>query len=199
MNKKQIAASLNKIANELDNNGLYKEANSITMIMKKLAQFDGDMGGDDPNIAREFDATENADKFLTKEYTIILRNNDYEEEIMRIPASRVVKSYMFDLEHLISQLKKAGFGPGRNWPHDIYGHNFFDDGFYPKVDRENKIISLDVQRDTGKEGGPVPGERITTNNPELDKEFYGTNNDLVNRKKREQMKSREMDAFYPEI
>jgi hypothetical protein len=25
------------------------------------------------------------------------------------------------------------------------------------------------------------------------------NNDLVNRKKREQMKSREMDAFYPEI
>ena len=60
MNKKQIIASLNKIANELDNSALYTEANSITMIMKRLAQFDGDMGGDDPNIAREFDATENA-------------------------------------------------------------------------------------------------------------------------------------------
>jgi hypothetical protein len=40
MNKKQILASLNKIANELDNSGLYKEATSITAVMKKIAQED---------------------------------------------------------------------------------------------------------------------------------------------------------------
>ena len=37
MNKRQIVASLIKIANELDNNGLYKEATSITGVMKKIA------------------------------------------------------------------------------------------------------------------------------------------------------------------
>jgi hypothetical protein len=38
MNKKTIIASLNKIANELDNNGLYKEANEITNVMMKVSQ-----------------------------------------------------------------------------------------------------------------------------------------------------------------
>jgi chromosome condensin MukBEF complex kleisin-like MukF subunit len=37
MNKRQVIASLNKIANELDTNGLYSEATSLTKIMKKLA------------------------------------------------------------------------------------------------------------------------------------------------------------------
>ena len=39
MNRK-IVESLKKIANNLDNNGYYKEANSITLIMKRLAKFD---------------------------------------------------------------------------------------------------------------------------------------------------------------
>jgi hypothetical protein len=38
MNKKQIVASLNKIANELDNSGLHTEANSVTNVMEKIAQ-----------------------------------------------------------------------------------------------------------------------------------------------------------------
>ena len=38
MNKRQIIASLNKIANELDFSGLYKEATSLTNVMKRLAQ-----------------------------------------------------------------------------------------------------------------------------------------------------------------
>ena len=37
MNKRQIVASLNNIANTLDNSGLYKEANTITNVMIKLA------------------------------------------------------------------------------------------------------------------------------------------------------------------
>lgn len=37
MNKRTIIASLNKIANELDNNGLYTEANTVTKVMSKFA------------------------------------------------------------------------------------------------------------------------------------------------------------------
>jgi hypothetical protein len=40
MNKRQIIASLNNIANSLDNSGLYSEANTITKVMIKLAQED---------------------------------------------------------------------------------------------------------------------------------------------------------------
>jgi hypothetical protein len=38
MNKRQIIASLNNIANSLDNSGLYKEANALSLVMKKVAQ-----------------------------------------------------------------------------------------------------------------------------------------------------------------
>jgi hypothetical protein len=38
MNKRQILASLHNIANTLDNSGLYKEANTLTNVMKKVAQ-----------------------------------------------------------------------------------------------------------------------------------------------------------------
>ena len=40
MNKRQIIASLNNIANTLDNVGLYQESSAITNVMKKLAQED---------------------------------------------------------------------------------------------------------------------------------------------------------------
>jgi hypothetical protein len=40
MNKRQIIASLNNIANSLDNSGLFEEANTITKVMIKLAQED---------------------------------------------------------------------------------------------------------------------------------------------------------------
>ena len=38
MNKRQIIASLNNIANTLDNSGLYKEANALSSVNKKVAQ-----------------------------------------------------------------------------------------------------------------------------------------------------------------
>jgi hypothetical protein len=40
MNKRQIIASLNNIANSLDVSGLHKEASSLTNIMKRLAEDD---------------------------------------------------------------------------------------------------------------------------------------------------------------
>lgn len=42
MNKKTIVASLNKIANELDNNGLFTEANTVTNVMSKIAMDEND-------------------------------------------------------------------------------------------------------------------------------------------------------------
>ena len=38
MNKRQILASINEIANELDKRGLYSEANSLTNVMKRIAE-----------------------------------------------------------------------------------------------------------------------------------------------------------------
>jgi len=40
MNKRQILASLSIISNHLDNNGLYKEATTLTNIMKRIAEED---------------------------------------------------------------------------------------------------------------------------------------------------------------
>jgi hypothetical protein len=39
MNKRTVIANLNKIANELDNSGMFKEATEITNVMKKIAQY----------------------------------------------------------------------------------------------------------------------------------------------------------------
>ena len=39
MNNRQIVASLNQIANELDSNGLYQEANVVTNVMVKISQY----------------------------------------------------------------------------------------------------------------------------------------------------------------
>ena len=39
MNKRQVIASLNKVANELDNSGMFQEANQITNVMKRLSQY----------------------------------------------------------------------------------------------------------------------------------------------------------------
>ena len=40
MNKRQVISSLNNIAEELDNNGLYVEAKQISNVMKKIAQME---------------------------------------------------------------------------------------------------------------------------------------------------------------
>jgi len=48
MNKRQILASLNKIEDQLDNNNLFKEANTITNVMKRIsAQFYSDPSNED--------------------------------------------------------------------------------------------------------------------------------------------------------
>jgi hypothetical protein len=55
MNKRQIIASLNKIANQLDSAAFFNEANTVTKVMTKLAQAPSDFMGDftsKPNIGK---------------------------------------------------------------------------------------------------------------------------------------------------
>jgi hypothetical protein len=51
MNKRQILASLNKIANRLDNSGLYSEATSLTNLMKRLVMADDYTDDDDDGLS----------------------------------------------------------------------------------------------------------------------------------------------------
>ena len=39
MNKRTVIANLNKIANELDNSGMFKEATEITNVMKRISKY----------------------------------------------------------------------------------------------------------------------------------------------------------------
>ncbi len=52
MNKRQILASLNNISNQLDNNGLYKEATTLTNVMKRIAE--EDLAPEDPKPAYDY-------------------------------------------------------------------------------------------------------------------------------------------------
>ena len=42
MNRRTIMASLNKVANQLDNNGLHNEADTVTKVMSKIAMDEND-------------------------------------------------------------------------------------------------------------------------------------------------------------
>ena len=79
MNKKQILASLNKIANELDNTGMHIEANSVTKVMTRLA--------DEFNIETPADERENKrQQIINKSLgTKVLRSNVPKEIIYMIP------------------------------------------------------------------------------------------------------------------
>lgn len=60
MNKRQIIASLNKIANTLDLSGLYKEATSLTNVMKRIAQEDSpNPNGTSEDLYRELEILQN--------------------------------------------------------------------------------------------------------------------------------------------
>jgi hypothetical protein len=79
MNKKQILASLNKIANELDNTGLHVEANSVTKVMTRLAD--------------EFNIETPADEKENKRQQII--NNSLDTKVLR---SNVPSTFLYMLE-----------------------------------------------------------------------------------------------------
>ena len=96
MNKRQILASLNNIANTLDNSGLFPEANTITTVMIKLAD-DMDMGDDPYNVETIQPKTqsEKHNEDFHKEVMGIINGNDYNnKEIKR--ATGTLMAYLFE-------------------------------------------------------------------------------------------------------
>ena len=94
MNKRQIIASLNKIANELDFNNLYKEANTITKVMTRLAE-DGEGDWRDSLLTdkqREFlkkqdsvnSFLENRDSLLTNQQKSVVQKSKDMESIFNM-------------------------------------------------------------------------------------------------------------------
>lgn len=77
MNKRQIVASLNNIANELDNNGLYQESSVITNVMKKIAQAPSDFQGDF-EIKNELDENKgrNVVRAISKMIYLLLKDDE---------------------------------------------------------------------------------------------------------------------------
>jgi putative NIF3 family GTP cyclohydrolase 1 type 2 len=55
MNKRQVISSLNKIAEELDNNGLYVEAKQVSGVMKKIAQMEATQPDTRQNVLKMLD------------------------------------------------------------------------------------------------------------------------------------------------
>jgi ABC-type dipeptide/oligopeptide/nickel transport system ATPase component len=81
MNKRQIIASLNKIANELDSALLFVEANTITKVMTRLAD-EFDMGNDPYNVETTQPKTqsEKHNEDFHKEVMRIINNDDYNDK-----------------------------------------------------------------------------------------------------------------------
>ena len=75
MNKKQVISSLNIIAEELDNQGLYIEASSIINVMRKIAQVQNVM----PPL--------NQDVLLKQTYELMYEFNQ------KVPVVKVVKQF----------------------------------------------------------------------------------------------------------
>ena len=100
MNKRQILSSLKNIANELDATGLYKEANSITKVMKRLVVAVDYMRDDDEYIS---DAHREAGEIYSK-FDIrknpnfeTLSDDDKDDKSTAYRANRNWLSYHFGL------------------------------------------------------------------------------------------------------
>jgi hypothetical protein len=100
MNKRQIIASLNKIANELDNAGLYTEASSLTNVMKKIAIDREDKVS--RRMAEIFDCLD--DLFRPKGGGVNEVENEFRGD-MSNPSRESVESFIKEME---KQAEKAG-------------------------------------------------------------------------------------------
>ena len=78
MNKRQIIASLNNIANTLDHSGFNKEADTITRVMVKLAEEETESYGNEP-------AKKIIDDFVDQ----AKRNERYDPNILKMMNDRL--------------------------------------------------------------------------------------------------------------
>jgi hypothetical protein len=188
MNKKQIVASLNKIANELDNNGLYKEANSLTMIMKRLAQdYDPsyDMGGDDPETANKFYKEQEPTRgsmHKAKDWTVKIHHKGV--NIAEIPVSQIVNSTMFTFGDITKVLKASNLmgTVGYDWHmgnSDYNGWNF-------ETDFDTNTYTIEVTPNF---------QQARNNQPEIKQLYDAAYNAYHESKENIQRRIREEDAL----
>ena len=117
MNKRQIIASLNKIANELDATGLYSEANTVTKVMNRIA-YDYDPGYDfssDPQETRDFANMPLEPKYgtnITSDFSITIQAKDGYEKVYEqtYPISEFVQKKSFNRTDVGEALMMQGFG-----------------------------------------------------------------------------------------
>jgi hypothetical protein len=126
--------------------------------MKRLAEdfdYGYDMGGDDPEAAREFNQEEHKPLFGTNfdlDYTIIVTT--YFKVLDTIPASKLFPNQkFFSLADLQEKLRNIGFyGESAGRPgldYDPEDRNLANSkaqlSLNPSIDRENKTITVEVQ------------------------------------------------------
>lgn len=109
MNRKTIIASLSKIANELDNSGLYNEANELTNVMLRVSQSESKM--DDNEIvykvlSKMFGKGYNQDKDI--KYKIRDNNMEIRSELDRL-------SEEFELDPQLAQKRLTRFMNKSDW------------------------------------------------------------------------------------
>jgi len=122
MNKRQIIASLNKIANELDNTGLYTEANTVTKVMSRLAMDEND----------EY----NMDEYLPDDQRYFMRED--EDEKYEPSMREELDSDMMQVSDMLDPMGTS------NRADDILGHHAKDYNKPTVSDLENVFDELDT-------------------------------------------------------
>lgn len=210
MNKRQILASLNKIANELDYTGLHKEANSITNIMKKLAaDFDPnyDLGVDGPELSDKFDREiSNTPSYIgneqrlynPKEFDLIIKADDYRNNTISvgpIPVSEFYKGSTFNRYSLGNSLQKVFHGEIYD-PQDYGSHaaQSLD------IDVDNKIVTFNVKYEVHpvlKEIQPALQQLVEEFNDKVRKNRQKNKSEI--QPNRKVNRERTNEKVYPEI
>ena len=181
MNKRQIIASLNKIANELDATGLYTEANTVTKVMTKLAE-DFDPGYDSPEdrgLLEKFNSGFITPTYIgaeqklynPKEFDLIVVVQGHNDiSVGPIPISEFYNGSTFNRYSLGNSLSKV-FDGGRYDPQDVGS----DTAQSLDIDDDNKIVTLYVRYDIQhvlKETHPALQQLAEELNDKIRKNFH---------------------------
>lgn len=106
MNKRQIIASLNNIANQLDFSGLHKEATSLTNVMKRIAD-------DSDNDRVPLDKMPGMDTDSSGQYT--LRNFD---PLMPVEGQEISRDELW--EKFLEYIRKYKYNPYTGYAYNMW-------------------------------------------------------------------------------
>jgi len=100
MNTRQVIASLNKVANELDNSGMFNEANIITNVMKRISQYNPKPFPDDfdgfENFQSEPDEEEDGFDFEDEKEDVAVIETTKEDKVIVCYPGPLGKRYVIE-------------------------------------------------------------------------------------------------------